>query len=47
MTKQQLNNRDNNNFLKIKGSITGGIHESSLAEAARWDSCKGWMTHRD
>lgn len=45
MTKEQLNNRGYNKFLKLAGKIEVAIDESKVAEAARWDGLKGYMSN--
>jgi transposase len=45
MTKEQLNNRGYNKFLKLTGKIEVVIDESKVAEAAQWDGLKGYMTN--
>lgn len=45
MTKEQLNNRGYNKFLKLTGQIEVEIDEEKVTEAARWDGLKGYMTN--
>ena len=47
MTKEQLNNRGYNKFLKLTGEVTVEIDEGKIAQAARWDGLKGYMTNTD
>ena len=45
MTKEHLNNRGYNKFLKLTGEVTVEIDESKIEHAARWDGLKGYMTN--
>ncbi len=47
MTKEHLNNRGYNKFLKLTGEVTVEIDESKIKHAARWDGLKGYMTNTD
>ena len=47
MTKEHLNNRGYNKFLKLTGEVTVEIDESKIEQAARWDGLKGYMTNTD
>jgi len=47
MTKEHLNNRGYNKFLKLTGEVTVEIDESKIEHAARWDGLKGYMTNTD
>ena len=47
MTKEHLNNRGYNKFLKLTGEVTVEIDESKIKHAARWDGLKGFMTNTD
>ena len=47
MTKEQLNNRGYNKFLKLKGDVTVEIDEEQILQAARWDGLKGYITNTD
>ena len=45
MTKEHLNNRGYNKFLKLTGEVSIEIDESRIAQAARWDGLKGYLTN--
>lgn len=47
MTKEQLNNRGYNKFLKLTGDVTIEIDEGKILQAARWDGLKGYITNTD
>jgi len=47
MTKEQLNNRGYNKFLKLTGEVAVEIDEAKVAQAARWDGLKGYITNTD
>ncbi len=47
MTKEQLNNRGYNKFLKLTGVVTVEIDEAKISQAACWDGLKGYMTNTD
>ena len=47
LTKEHLNNRGYNRFLKLTGEVTVEIDESQIEEAARWDGLKGYLTNTD
>ncbi|MFC1584997.1 IS1634 family transposase [Fibrobacterota bacterium] len=47
MTKEQLNNRGYNKFLKLTGEVTVEIDEAKIVQAARWDGLKGYITNTD
>jgi transposase len=47
MTKEHLNNRGYNKFLKLTGDVAVEIDESQVAQATRWDGLKGYMTNTD
>lgn len=47
MTKEQLNNRGFNKFLKLTGAVTVAIDEDKILQAARWDGLKGYLTNTD
>lgn len=47
LTKQHLNNRGYNRFLKLTGEVTVEIDESGVEQAARWDGLKGYLTNTD
>ena len=45
MTKEQLNNRGYNKFLKLTGEVAVEIDEAKIIQAARWDGLKGYITN--
>lgn len=47
MTKEQLNNRGYNKFLKLTGEVAVEIDEAKVTQAARWDGLKGYITTTD
>lgn len=47
MTKEHLNNRGYNKFLKLTGQVTVELDEAKIAQAARWDGLKGYLTNTD
>lgn len=47
MTKEHLNNRGYNKFLKLTGEVTVEIDEAKIDQAARWDGLKGYITNTD
>jgi transposase len=47
MTKEQLNNRGYNKFLKLTGKVIIEIDDAKIAQAARWDGLKGYITNTD
>jgi len=47
MTKEHLNNRGYNKFLKLTGEVTVEIDEDRIEQAARWDGLKGYITNTD
>ena len=47
MTKEQLNNRGYNKFLKLTGEVAVEIDEAKIIQAARWDGLKGYITNTD
>jgi len=47
LTKEHLNNRGYNRFLKLTGEVTVEIDESQIEQAARWDGLKGYLTNTD
>ena len=47
MTKEQLNNRGYNKFLKLTGKVTVEIDKVKIIQAARWDGLKGYLTNTD
>ena len=47
MTKEQLNNRGYNKFLKLTGDVKVEIDEGKILQATRWDGLKGYITNTD
>lgn len=47
LTKEHLNNRGYNRFLKLTGEVKVQIDESQIEQAARWDGLKGYLTNTD
>lgn len=47
LTKENLNQRGCNKFLKLVGEMTVSIDEAQIEQAARWDGLKGYMTTTD
>ncbi len=47
LTKENLNNRGYNRFLKLTGEVTVEIDELQIEQAARWDGLKGYLTNTD
>ncbi len=47
MTKEHLNNRGYNKFLKLTGEVTVEIDEEKVEQAARWDGLKGYLTNTE
>ena len=47
MTKEHLNNRGYNKFLRLTGEVIVEIDEAKIAQAARWDGLKGYITNTD
>jgi hypothetical protein len=47
LTKDHLNNRGYNKFLKLMGEVLVEIDESKIEQAARWDGLKGYLTNTD
>jgi hypothetical protein len=45
LTKENLNRRGYNKFLKLTGEVTMEIDEPKIAQAARWDGLKGYLTN--
>ncbi len=45
MTKEQLNNRGYNKFLKLTGAVTVEIDETKIARDTSWDGLKGYLTN--
>jgi transposase len=47
LTKEYLNNRGYNKFLKLTGEVAVEIDELKVQQAARWDGLKGYLTNTD
>jgi transposase len=47
MTKEHLNNRGYNKFLKLTGEISVEIDEQKIEQAALWDGLKGYLTNTE
>ena len=47
LTKEHINNRGYNKFLKLKGEIQIALDERKVQEAALWDGLKGYLTNTD
>jgi transposase len=47
MTKEKLNNRGYNKFLKLSGELLVEIDEEKIEQAARWDGLKGYLTNTE
>jgi transposase len=47
LTKDSLNRRGYNKFLKLAGEIRVEIDEAKVQQAARWDGLKGYLTNTD
>ena len=45
MTKEHLNNRGYNKFLKLTGEVKVAIDEALVERAGRWDGLKGYWTN--
>lgn len=45
LSKEHLNNRGYNRFLKLTGEVTVELDEAKVAQAARWDGLKGYLTN--
>jgi transposase len=45
LTKEHLNNRGYNRFLKLTGEVTVELDQSQVEQAARWDGLKGYLTN--
>lgn len=45
LTKQSINNRGYNKFLKIEGTVKVGIDLSKIEEDKKWDGLKGYVTN--
>ena len=47
MTKQQINNRGYNKYLKLEGEIDISIDYDKIPEDKRWDGLKSYLTNTD
>jgi transposase len=47
LTKEHLNNRGYNKFLRLDGEVKIEIDETKIAQADRWDGLKGYLTNTD
>ena len=47
LTKEQINNRGYNKFLRLQGEVKIEIDESKIEQAVRWDGLKGYLTNTD
>jgi transposase len=47
MTKEYLNNRGYNKFLRLTGDVEVKIDEAKIVQDARWDGLKGYLTNTD
>ncbi|MFP4105589.1 MAG: transposase [Phycisphaerae bacterium] len=45
LSKEHLNNRGYNRFLTLTGEVTVELDEAKVAQAARWDGLKGYLTN--
>lgn len=45
LTKEHINNRGYNKFLRLMGDVQIEIDESKIVKAARWDGLKGYLTN--
>jgi len=45
LTKEHLNNRGYNKFLRLSGEVKIEFDEAKIAQAARWDGLKGYLTN--
>ena len=45
LSKEHLNNRGYNRFLKLTGEVTVELDEAKIAQSARWDGLKGYLTN--
>jgi len=45
LTKEHLNNRGYNKFLRLQGKVTIELDDSKITEAAKWDGLKGYLTN--
>jgi transposase len=47
LTKEHLNNRGYNKFLRLTGEVTVEIDQEKIEQAVRWDGLKGYLTNTD
>lgn len=47
LTKNNINNRGYNKFLKMEGEIAISINKDKLSEDQKWDGLKGYITNTD
>lgn len=47
MTKQQINNRGYNKYLKLEGEIDISIDYDKIPDDKKWDGLKGYLTNTD
>ncbi len=47
LTKNNINNRGYNKFLKMEGEIAISINKKKLSEDQKWDGLKGYITNTD
>lgn len=45
LTKESINNRGYNKFLKLKGDVEVELQESKIKEEEKWDGLKGYNTN--
>jgi transposase len=45
LSKEHLNNRGYNRLLTLSGEVTVELDEAKIAQAARWDGLKGYLTN--
>lgn len=45
LTKEHLNNRGYNKFLRLDGEVKIEIDEAKIVQAGRWDGLKGYLTN--
>ena len=45
LTKEHLNNRGYNKFLRLSGEVKIEVDEAKIVQAARWDGLKGYLTN--
>lgn len=47
LTKEHLNNRGYNKFLRLDGEVKIEVDQTKIDQAARWDGLKGYLTNTD